>query len=146
MRDASAASVTPRAISVAAIVALPTAWLDGGTPLLQPGDAWAIAYVGVVTAGVAYPLFSQALRHISVAAGVTLALGEPVMTFVLAVLVVDERPFASASGGLLLVIVGVLIVVRAESRTGALPLYARATASRTKGQELQSVHEASARR
>ena len=157
IRNASAASVTLRAFAVAAIVAVPAAWLDNGTPVWQPADAWAVAYVGVVTAGVSYLLFSHALRHISAATGVTLALGEPVIAFVLAVLVVGERPSAAAFGGLLFVIGGVLIVVRAELRAGASPLPTtsadgsrrpcpRATAYRTRSKELRSGHGAGARR
>ncbi|MBS0344113.1 MAG: DMT family transporter, partial [Proteobacteria bacterium] len=116
VRYASAASITLRAFGVAALLALPAAWIDGGAPVPVPADWWAVAYVGVVTAGVAYLLFSQALRHISAATGVTLALGEPVVAFTLATLVLGERPGAMAFAGLVLVIAGVLVVVRAELR------------------------------
>lgn len=117
VRHASAASITLRAFGVAALLALPAAWIEGGTPSLVASDYWAVAYVGVVTAGVAYLLFSQALRHISAATGVTLALGEPVVAFTLAVLVLGEQPGAMAFAGLMLVIAGVLVVVRAELRS-----------------------------
>ena len=83
---------------------------------MAPTDWWAVIYVGVVTAGVSYLLFSHALRHISAATGVTLALAEPVMAFILAILVVGERPSWLAFSGLALVIIGVLNVVRAELR------------------------------
>jgi DME family drug/metabolite transporter len=122
-RGASAADITLRAFAVAALLALPAAWLDGGMPRLAAPDLGAVLYVGVATAGVAYLLFSQALRHISAATGVTLALGEPVVAFTLAVLVVGERPGLPAFGGLLLVVAGVVLVVRAELR-GARPLAA----------------------
>lgn len=113
---ASAARVTFSAFGVAAVIALPAAWLESGAPRIAANDALAVLYVGVVTAGVAYLLFSHALRHISAATGVTLALGEPVMAFALAVLVVGERPGGAAVAGLLMVIGGVLMVVRAELR------------------------------
>ncbi|MGR4869945.1 DMT family transporter [Variovorax sp. LARHSF232] len=113
---ASAASITFSAFSVAAVLAVPAAWIDGGTPSLTWPDLGAVLYVGVATAGVAYLLFSLALRHISAATGVTLALGEPVVAFMLAVLVVGERPGMPAFGGLLMVVAGVLVVVRAELR------------------------------
>jgi drug/metabolite transporter, DME family len=61
-------------------------------PVLRVTDTLAVAYVGVVTAGVSYLLFSHALRHISAGTAVTLALGEPVVAFALAVVVVGEHP------------------------------------------------------
>lgn len=120
VHGAPAASVTLRVFAFAALLALPTAWIDsGGAPMLSMRDLVAVGYVGVVTAGVAYLLFSHALRHISAATGVTLALGEPVVAFMLAILVVGERPAPIAFGGLLLVIAGVLVVVRAELRAAS---------------------------
>jgi DME family drug/metabolite transporter len=119
VRNTSAASGARSAFAVAAVIAVPAAWLDSGRPVWHAADAGAIAYVGIVTGGVSYLLFSQALRHISAATGVTLALGEPVMAFGLAVLVVGERPSGAAFCGLLLVMVGVLVVVRAELRSAA---------------------------
>ncbi|MEJ7685921.1 MAG: DMT family transporter [Variovorax sp.] len=120
VKAASAATVTLRAFAVAAALAVPVACIEGGVPMLAAPDLGVVGYVGVVTAGVAYLLFSHALRHISAATGVTLALGEPVMAFMLAIVVVGERPAPIAFGGLLLVIAGVLVVVRAELR-GAHP-------------------------
>jgi len=72
----------------------------------------------VVTTGVAYLLFSHALRHISGATGVTLALGEPVTAFVLAIAVVHERPGVTAFAGLAAVLAGLALVVRAEVGVG----------------------------
>jgi DME family drug/metabolite transporter len=114
VRTASSAALTLGAFSLAALLAVPAAWWDSGWPALQPADMAAIAYVGVVTAGVAYLLYSHALRHISAATGVTLTLGEPVMAFVMAVTVVGERPGLLAFAGLLLVLAGVLQVMRVE--------------------------------
>lgn len=70
---------------------------------------------GVAT-GVAYLLFSHALRHVSVATCVTLTLAEPVTAFVLAILVVGEQPGAAAFGGLGFVVSGLLLVVWGETR------------------------------
>lgn len=85
----------------------------GAAVALGSGPIWA-AYTGVVTAGLPYLLFSLALRHITPATGVTLALCEPVVAFALSVSVLEERPAASAYVGLFLVVVGVLGVVRQE--------------------------------
>lgn len=72
-RVAPASTITLQAFGVAAAVALPVAWLVGGAPAFTGADLAAVAYTGVVTAGVPYLLFSQALRHITPATGVTLA-------------------------------------------------------------------------
>jgi drug/metabolite transporter, DME family len=114
---APASTITFKAFSVAAVIALPVAWLTGDAPRFADADLAAVAYTGVVTAGLPYLLFSQALRHIAPATGVTLALGEPVVAFVLAVLVLDEQPAAMAYVGMLLVVCGVLGVVRQELRS-----------------------------
>ena len=111
---APAGTITLLAFSIAAAVALPAAWWQAGVPRIGAADAVAAGYTGIVTAGVAYLLFSQALRHISPATGVTLALGEPVVAFTLAVAVLGERPSAIAFAGLACVVVGVLAVIRAE--------------------------------
>ena len=95
------------------MVALPAAWLQAGWPAPGARDLAATAYTGIVTAGVGYLLYSMAMRHIAPATGVTLALAEPVTAFVLAVLVVGERPGWPAVGGGLLVLGGLLVVVLA---------------------------------
>lgn len=121
LRHMPAGRVTLWAFTLAAVLALPLAVWDSGWPALQAADFLAVLYVGVLTAGVAYLLFSHALRHISAATGVTLALAEPVVAFVLAVLVVGEQPGAWAALGLLLVLAGVGLVVRVELRSAPKP-------------------------
>lgn len=108
--------VTASVFGVATLIALPAALLVAGAPQLAPRDLLVVAWLGVVATGVAYLLFSHALRHIAAATGVTLALAEPVTAFVLAVLVVGERPGWLAAGGGLLVLAGLLVVVIAELR------------------------------
>jgi len=78
-------------------VALPAAALQDGTPTVGGRDPAAAAYTGLVTAGVGDLLFSHALRHISPATAVTLALTETVAAFVLAVAVLAE-PAPGRSG------------------------------------------------
>lgn len=113
---ADPAWVTFVVFSLAALIALPAAWFIAGPVALAARDLAIAAYLGVVATGVAYLLFSHALRHISAATGVTLALAEPVTAFVLAVVVVGERPGWAAAGGGLLVLAGLLLVVFAEMR------------------------------
>lgn len=115
---APASSITLAAFGLAALIALPAAAAaQGGLPVLRPGDLLAVAYVGIFTAGVGYLLFSHALRHLSPATGVTLALIEPMVAFLLAVLLLGEAAGAASLAGLALVTVGVCGVVRSELAT-----------------------------
>ncbi|MGJ7525132.1 DMT family transporter [Variovorax sp. GB1P17] len=110
------ATVTLWVFAIASAAAIPGAFLISG-PFSTTPAGWAIVgYLGLVSTGVAYLLFSHALRHISGASGVTLALAEPVTAFVLAILVVHERPAPSAFAGLAMVLAGLLIVVWTEAR------------------------------
>lgn len=112
--QAPASSITLSAFVVAALVALPAAAMHGGVPELHAPDLLAVTYTGIVTAGVGYLLFSFALHHIRPATAVTLALTEPVVAFVLSVLLLGEPTSMTAIGGLALVVAGVLGVVRSE--------------------------------
>lgn len=105
-------STTP-AGAVAAALAVPLALLLAGMPLMTTQQLPVLIWLGVMGTAVAYLLFSYALRHISRATGV-LALAEPVVAFVLAIVVVGERPGWLAVGGLVAVLAGLAIVVRAE--------------------------------
>jgi DME family drug/metabolite transporter len=105
--------------ALAALLAVPAAAVLGGPVVPTATDLVVVAYLGLVATGIAYLLFSHALRHIPAATGVTLALAEPVTAFVLAVLVVGERPGWTAAFGGLLVLAGLVVVVLAELRTQA---------------------------
>lgn len=103
--------------ATAATLSVPMAWALGG-PLAADARAWTVVlFLGLVSTGVAYLLFSSGLRHISGATGVTLALAEPVTAFALAVLVVGEVQPLLAYLGLAGVLAGLLLVVWAELRT-----------------------------
>jgi DME family drug/metabolite transporter len=111
------ATVTFWIFAAASAIALPAAFAVSGPFVAATPATWAIVgYLGLVSTGIAYLLFSHALQHISGASGVTLALAEPVTAFALAVLVVGERPAATAFTGLGLVLAGLLIVVWTETR------------------------------
>ena len=103
----------------AAVIALPAAWLivpSGGADLLAAGvRGWlVVAWLGVVATGVSYLLFSSALRFISAATGVALALGEPLTAFTLVVLVLGEPLRASGVAGIALILAGLALIVRGE--------------------------------
>jgi DME family drug/metabolite transporter len=116
VRQSPPATVTLWVFAVASVIAMPTAlWISG--PFSTTSSGWAlVAYLGLVSTGIAYLLFTHALRHISGASGVTLALAEPVTAFGLAIFVVHERPAPSAFAGLAMVLAGLLIVVWSEAR------------------------------
>jgi len=110
--------------SVAAVIAVPVAALVSPGLTTSPATWGMVSYLGVVVTGVAFLLFSHALRRVSAASCVTLSLAEPVTAFVLAIVVVGEQPGALAYGGLALVLLGLLCVVWGETRassSGSLP-------------------------
>ena len=115
---APASSIMLAAFAVATLVAVPAAALQSGVPLPGTRDLAAVAYTGIVTAGLAYLLYSHALHHLSPATGVTLALAEPVVAFALAVLLLAEPAGLLSVLGLVLVLAGVLGVARTELAQG----------------------------
>lgn len=100
----------------AALLALPVAALLAGMPQWTLPSLAVVAYLGVVVSGLAYVAFSSGLRHIAGATSVTLTLVEPVAAFVLAVAIVGERQPLASWSGLGLVLLGLLVVIRAELR------------------------------
>jgi DME family drug/metabolite transporter len=83
----------------------------------RASDVWVVGYLGVVATGVAYLLFSFALRWVASATAVTLALAEPLVAFGLAVAVLHEPTTLAAWLGLGGVLAGLAVVVVAEART-----------------------------
>jgi len=111
------ATTTLAVFSVGAILALAAAGLQAG-PLRTTASDWlVVGFLGVAATGLAYLLFSTGLRNISAASGVSLALMEPVTAFLLAILVVGERPGILAYAGLATLLTGLAIVIRAEIRS-----------------------------
>lgn len=114
--QAAPAVITLWTFTVAAAIALPVAAMVAG-PFASSAAGWmVVSYLGLVTTGVAYLLFSHALRHLSGATGVTLALAEPATAFVLAIAVVGEHPQWGAFMGLGLLLTGLGFVLWTESR------------------------------
>lgn len=116
------ATVTLYVFFVASVIAIPAAWMMVG-PLQLSGRSWAVAlFLGVVATGVAYLLYSDGLRFVSAASAVSLALMESATAFVLALVVVGERPLLAAYLGFVILLAGLALVVRAETRPGARPV------------------------
>jgi len=101
---------------VGAVLLVPVL-LVTGAPLLQSGSSVAIAgYLAVGPMFVAYLLFGIALRTVRSSSATTIALLEPVVATVLAVVVVGERLNAVGWTGLALVLGGLAILVTARHR------------------------------
>ena len=115
--QAPPATVTLWTFSAAAVIAIPVAATISGPFDSTPAGWGVVLYLGLVSTGLAYLLFSHALRHLSAATGVTLALAEPLTAFALAVIFLGERPGLTAWAGLGLVLLGLALVIWIESRS-----------------------------
>ena len=118
---ASPARASLWVFAAAAVIALPAAWaiVPSGPADLAAADGrtWlVVAWLGVMATGVSYLLFSTALRTISGATGVALALGEPLTAFTLAVLLLGEPLRASGLAGIALILAGLALVITGERR------------------------------
>jgi DME family drug/metabolite transporter len=118
---ASPARATWWVFGIAAAIAVPVAWAvvpSGLSDLAAAGPrSWlVIAWLGLVATGLSYLLFSTALRYISGATGVALALAEPLTAFALAVLLLGEPLRASGLAGIALIMAGLALVITAERR------------------------------
>ncbi len=115
--DTPAAIVTLCIFACAALVAVPLAMWGSGPPGTSARGWVVVVYLGVVATGVAYLLFTHALRRVSGTTAVSMCLAEPLTAFALAIVVIGERPPAAAFAGLALVMLGLALVVRAELRS-----------------------------
>lgn len=118
--EGSPARTSLRIFAAAAVFAVPAAWLvsepaSPGLVALGPAGWLVVAYLGVVATGIAYLCFSHALKYISGATGVALALAEPLTAFALAVAILGEHPGPAGLVGLSMVMSGLAIVVRVET-------------------------------
>lgn len=107
---------------VAACIAVPVAAVLPGAFAPSWSNWLVVTYLGVAATGVSYLLFGHALRHISGATGVTLALAEPVTAFALSTWLLSYRPTVGGYVGLGLVLAGLLLVIRTELRAARPPV------------------------
>ena len=104
---------------VASAVMLPLLVLLGPGPLASGHGALTLAYLALVPMAAAYLLFGFALRALTASTATTLALAEPVVATLLAVVVVQERLSALAWLGLAAVAIGIVLVSLPARRVGA---------------------------
>lgn len=96
------------------------AWLSaiGLGSLASTGGLLTIGYLGLVPMALAYLLFGYGLRVLASSSATTIALAEPVVATLLAVLVVGERPEALGWAGLVIVAVGIALLTATRPLTG----------------------------
>lgn len=110
--DASASMVAQCTFTLAALLAAALAFGASGLPRTTAGGWLVVLYLGAIATGLAYLLFTHALRHIASSTAVSIVLVEPLTAFCLAIVVVGERPGVAGFAGLGLVMAGLALVVR----------------------------------
>ena len=114
--DASAIMITTHTFTIAALIAVVAAIVMAGKPTVLP-QSWAvIIYLAFFTTCIAYLLYTIALKYISAPTGVALALLEPIIAFLLAIFIVKEPINMLSFVGLGLIVMGLAIVLRAETQ------------------------------
>jgi DME family drug/metabolite transporter len=108
-RGAGSASAMGGVFVTGSAVMVPWVVIAGPGPLAAPSGVAILAYLAVVPMALSYLLFGYGLRALSASVATTLALGEPVVATLLAVLVVGEQLTPLAWTGLLLVGLGISI-------------------------------------
>ncbi|MEI2775271.1 MAG: EamA family transporter [Tetrasphaera sp.] len=109
-------SVMAALFAVTAVVLVPAFLMAGPGPLLQPRGLAILAYLALIPMALAYLLFGYGLRGLAASAATTLALAEPVVATVLATVILREQISAIGWLGIALIVVGLLLVARAERR------------------------------
>ncbi len=89
--------------------------------LSQPSGYLVILHLGVITAGLAYTLFAQGLRHVPVATAASLTLGEPLTAGLLGVFFLRESLTGLAIVGIGLIFTGLIVLTTEKPRVYPLP-------------------------
>lgn len=105
---------TALSFTLAMFLAFAVAFAASPLPVLTLKGIGVTLYLGLLTTGAAYLLFSSGLRHLKASTGVALSLLEPVTAFLLAVTVAGEAVTFSAVAALILLLGGLFLVLRNE--------------------------------
>lgn len=120
VHQAPVLTLTRHTFSVALVIAFVVAWFIAGVPAISLTNWLIILYLGVVTTGIAYLLYSRALKSVSAATCVALGLVEPLVAFVLAMTIAGEPVSMAAMGGLCFILAGLWLVLRSEVRNKSI--------------------------
>lgn len=104
---------------ISSIVLLPALLVGDFDWLRQPSGLAMIAFLVLVPTVISYRLLNAGLATVPAASAATLALVEPVVAALLAVLVLHERLPPLATLGAALILVSVVVLVRAQGRAAA---------------------------
>ncbi|MCS5496626.1 DMT family transporter [Cnuibacter physcomitrellae] len=101
----------------AAAASLPLLLLSGPSWLVTPEGALLALWLGIVTTTVAYVLFGWGLARLSPATVSTLTLAEPLTATLLGLLVLGETLDATATAGLVVLALGILVLAVPRRRS-----------------------------
>lgn len=82
---------------------------------ILPNDVFALIYLGLFATGISFFLYSTALKSIPASTGVALTLIDPLTSFVLALLVLNEPLQLISLAGLAAILIGLFIVMRSDT-------------------------------
>ncbi|MEM1046278.1 MAG: DMT family transporter [Pseudomonadota bacterium] len=114
-RAAPVGSVAAVTFGLATILMAP-ALLFAGFRWVGPESAAPILFLGIVSTGVSYYLFTYGVNRMRTSAAVTLTLAEPLTAWVLATLVVGEPLSGLKVAGAAILLVGLWIVTQAVAK------------------------------
>lgn len=103
-------------LAIAGVALTPLAVLD--LPSTQPssGAFASVVVLGLICTALAFVLMTLLVREIGPARSLVITYVNPVVAVVLGVLILDERPGATAIGGLVLILAGSWLATRAGAR------------------------------
>jgi len=116
---ASATKTNAAVFTMAAVVAIPAAFVLSGLPSIAYSDIAVLLWLGLGATGIAYLLFTTGLQFISSATGVALALVEPIAAVCLAFFLIGERISMQSFSGLFILFVGLAVMIKVELKTNS---------------------------
>lgn len=105
--------------SLSGTILLPSLLVFETEGLYSSPGLWTMLYLGVVTASLAYVLFSSGLQQIPSSSAVTLSLAEPLTAAILSVVIVGERLDVLSWSGVALLLGGILVLTLSNSEERA---------------------------
>jgi drug/metabolite transporter, DME family len=112
-------SLSAVSFAVGALAFAPALVAPDAMRQLVAGWLW-LLYLGVVTTGAAYALYTIGLRHVGASVAAVVALLEPLTATLLGVLLFGERLGAAGAAGAVLLL-GALVLLSVPVRAGAAP-------------------------
>ena len=99
-----------KVFSLAALLVFPFCFVDGVSWILSAKGALLILWLGIVTTGLGYTLYSYGLKRVHSSTASTLVLAEPATATLLAVIVLNSTLTANSWIGIAVVLSGLLLL------------------------------------